>query len=130
MLIVLSCLSYRSCQSSSSQQYPVPRVVGSRSALSVLLPVPDAVHSMLPLSSSPTSFTVTPVFFNIGINEMATLAESLGNTRPQDKSNLDNFERVNEYYYRFRKLHFPTEAPGNRGMIIIRCLLCIWYHHC
>jgi inositol polyphosphate-4-phosphatase len=46
---------------------------------------------------------------------MATLAESLGNTRPQDKSNLDNYERVNEYYYRFRKLHLPSEPPGQRG---------------
>jgi hypothetical protein len=128
VLIVFSCLSYRSSQSCSSQQYPVPRVVGSRSALSVLLPVPDAVHSMLPLSPSSTSFTVTPVFFNIGINEMATLAESLGNTRPQDKSNLDNYERVNEYYYRFRKLHFPAEAPGQRGRIIICCSLCVCYH--
>ncbi|PSN35360.1 hypothetical protein C0J52_11509 [Blattella germanica] len=105
----------KSSPSNSSQTYPLPRVVGSRSALTVLLPVPDAVHSMLPLSPSSTSFAVTPVFFNVGINEMATLAESLGNTRPQDKSNLDNYERVNEYYYRFRKLHLPTEPPGQRG---------------
>ncbi|XP_069701186.1 inositol polyphosphate-4-phosphatase type I A isoform X3 [Periplaneta americana] len=105
----------KSSPSGAPQQHPIPRVVGSRSALTVLLPVPDAVHSMLPLSPSPTSFIVTPVFFNVGINEMATLAESLGNTRPQDKSNLDNFERVNEYYYRFRKLHLPSEPPGQRG---------------
>ncbi|KAJ9586081.1 hypothetical protein L9F63_020278, partial [Diploptera punctata] len=107
--------SQKTSPSSSSQPYPLPRVVGSRSALTVLLPVPDAVHSMLPLSPASTSFTVMPVFFNVGINEMATLAESLGNTRPQDKSNLDNFERVNEYYYRFRKLHLPAEPPGQRG---------------
>jgi inositol polyphosphate-4-phosphatase len=49
---------------------------------------------------------------------MATLAESLGSTRPQDKSNLDNYERVNEYYYRFRKLHLPADPPGQRGKII------------
>ncbi|XP_021932968.1 type I inositol 3,4-bisphosphate 4-phosphatase isoform X2 [Zootermopsis nevadensis] len=107
--------SSKSCLPSSPQQHPVPRVVGSRSALTVVLPVPDSVHSMLPLSQSSRSFTVTPVFFNVGINEMATLAESLGNTRPQDKSNLDNYERVNEYYHRFRKLHLPADLPGQRG---------------
>lgn len=85
--------------------------------------MPDAVYSMLPLSS--TSFTVTPVFFNVGINEMATLAESLGNTRPQDKSNLDNYERVNEYYYRFRKLHLPSEPTGQRGKVILCCAVVI-----
>jgi hypothetical protein len=73
---------------------------------------------MLPLSHSSSSFTVTPVFFNVGINEMATLAESLGNTRPQDKSNLDNYERVIEYYYRFRKLHLPSDPPGQRGKML------------
>ncbi|KAK7792356.1 hypothetical protein R5R35_009959 [Gryllus longicercus] len=101
-----------------SQQQPMPRVVGSRTALTVYLPVPDNVHSLLPLTSPSTpavSFNVTPVFFNVGINEMATLAESLGNTRPQDKSNLDNYERLNEYYHRFRKLHLPVEPPGQRG---------------
>jgi inositol polyphosphate-4-phosphatase len=74
---------------------------------------------MLPLSqSSSLSFTVTPVYYNVGINEMATLAESLGNTRPQDKSNLDNYERVNEYYHRFRKLHLPADPPGQRGKML------------
>jgi len=124
--LLLCCLFYRSSASSASQQPPVPRVVGSRSSLTVLLPVPDAVYSMLPLSS--TSFTVTPVFFNVGINEMATLAENLGNTRPQEKSNLDNYERVNEYYYRFRKLHLPSEPPGQRGEVIIHCTVCL--HSC
>ncbi|KAJ8866130.1 hypothetical protein PR048_033654 [Dryococelus australis] len=104
--------------SSSSTPDLLPRVCGSRVALTVLLPVSDAVHSLLPLTSSATvSFHITPVFFNVGINEMATLAESLGNTRPQEKSNLDNYERLNEYYHRFRKLdlHLPSESPGHRG---------------
>ncbi|XP_075229404.1 inositol polyphosphate-4-phosphatase type I A isoform X2 [Lycorma delicatula] len=91
----------------------IPRVVGSRSAITVLLPVPDAVHSLLPLSTpSALSFHVTPVFFNVGINEMATLAESLCDTRPQERSNVDNFDRVNQYFHRFRKLNIPTEKRG------------------
>lgn len=86
-------------------EIPVPRVVGTRSALTVLLPVPDTVYSMVPLKydqHSSVSFHVTPVFFNVGINEMATLAESLGNNKQQDKSNVDNFERLNLYYHRFK----------------------------
>lgn len=78
-------------------------MIGSRAALGILLPVPENVFSALPLSLMHT-FRVTPIFFNIGINEMATLAESLGGTRPQEQSNIDNFDKLNEYYHRFRKL--------------------------
>ncbi|XP_066586693.1 inositol polyphosphate-4-phosphatase type I A isoform X2 [Prorops nasuta] len=98
-------------------QLPLPRVVGSRSALTVILPVPDAIYSLLPLvpsSRQTLSFHVTPVFFNIGINEMASLAESLGIAKHQEKSNMDNFERLNEYYLRFKKLNLPTEPASTR----------------
>ena len=69
----------------------IPRVTGSRSALRVLLPVPglikflwlfflpvnknlfpfpDWVYTLLPLQEIKTmTFNITPVFFNIGINE-------------------------------------------------------------
>lgn len=100
------------------QEQVTPRVTGTGSSLCVSLPVPDAVHSLLPLSSSPAApltFHVTPVFFNIGINEMATLAESLGATKPQERSNVDNFDRLNQYYHRFRKLNIPTERRGKRN---------------
>lgn len=98
-------------------QLPLPRVLGSRAALTVMLPVPDAIYSLLPLvpsSRQTLSFNVTPVFFNVGINEMASLAESLGTTKPQEKSNMDNFDRLNEYYLRFRKLNLPTEPMSTR----------------
>ncbi|XP_025160514.1 type I inositol 3,4-bisphosphate 4-phosphatase isoform X5 [Harpegnathos saltator] len=98
-------------------QLPLPRVVGSRSALTVILPVPDTIYSLLPLvpsSRQTLSFNVTPVFFNVGINEMASLAESLGTTKPQEKSNMDNFDRLNEYYLRFKKLNLPTEPASTR----------------
>ncbi|CAL7944180.1 unnamed protein product [Xylocopa violacea] len=98
-------------------QQPLPRVLGSRAALTVILPVPDAIYSLLPLvpsSRQTISFNVTPVFFNVGINEMASLAESLGTTKPQEKSNIDNFERLNEYYLRFKKLNLPTETSSTR----------------
>ncbi|XP_006615511.1 inositol polyphosphate-4-phosphatase type I A isoform X2 [Apis dorsata] len=98
-------------------QQPLPKVLGSRAALTVILPVPDAIYSLLPLvpsSRQTISFNVTPVFFNVGINEMASLAESLGTTKPQEKSNMDNFERLNEYYLRFKKLNLPTETSSTR----------------
>lgn len=109
--------SYRVEGKSNAFQLPVPRVVGSRSALTVILPVPDAIYSLLPLvpsSRQTLSFNVTPVFFNVGINEMASLAESLGTTKPQEKSNMDNFDRLNEYYLRFKKLSLPTEPTSTR----------------
>lgn len=102
------------CPPNTRNSQLVPRVTGSRSALGVFLPVPDAVYSLLPMSatSAPINFHVTPVFFNIGINEMATLAESLGATKPQERSNVDNFDRLNQYYHRFRKLNVPSEKRG------------------
>ncbi|XP_046998595.1 inositol polyphosphate-4-phosphatase type I A isoform X1 [Schistocerca americana] len=113
-----NCRSGSQQQEAGQPQLPAPRVTGSRTALTVLLPVPDAVYSMLPLShpgADTVSFNITPVYFNIGINEMATLAESLGSTRPQEKSNVDNFDRLNEYYHRFRKLNIPADMAGHRG---------------
>lgn len=94
---------------------PMPKISGNRNALTVFLPVPDAVYTLLPTRQS-VSFNVTPVFFNIGINEMATLAESLGATRPQERSNVDNFDRLNEYYIRYKKINMPVfNVPNNRS---------------
>lgn len=87
----------------------MPRIIGSKNSLCVLLPVPDIIQSLLP-SKTIAPFRVTPVFFNIGINEMATIAENLGNTKPQDRSNIDNFERLNEYYSRYRKLSLSNNG--------------------
>jgi inositol polyphosphate-4-phosphatase len=38
-------------------------------------------------------FTITPVLFNVGINEKASIAEKLGQTGPQEKNNSDNFRK-------------------------------------
>lgn len=91
----------------------MPRVIGSKNSLCVLLPVPDLIQSLLP-SKTITPFRVTPVFFNIGINEMATIAENLGNTKPQDSSNIDNFERLNEFCSRYRKLNLSNNDDYDR----------------
>lgn len=98
--------------SPAMEPHPTPKVGGTRNALTVSLPVPDSLYSLIPTKQT-VSFHVTPVFFNIGINEMATVAESIGATRPQERSNIDNFERLNEYYLRYKKLNIPESSLGS-----------------
>uniref|UniRef100_A0A182N1G6 phosphatidylinositol-3,4-bisphosphate 4-phosphatase n=1 Tax=Anopheles dirus TaxID=7168 RepID=A0A182N1G6_9DIPT len=94
---------------------PVPRVTGSRQALRVLLPVPESVFCHLPTKEA-VSFRVTPVFFNIGINEKATVAETLGYTREQHRSNWDNYDRLKQYHSRYRKVPFNFVNPHCSAM--------------
>ncbi|XP_035910435.1 inositol polyphosphate-4-phosphatase type I A isoform X2 [Anopheles stephensi] len=89
---------------------PLPRVTGSRQALRVLLPVPESVFCHLPTKEA-VNFRVTPVFFNIGINEKATVAETLGFTREQHRSNWDNYDRLKQYHSRYRKVPFNFVNP-------------------
>lgn len=48
---------------------------------------------------------------------MATLAETIGATRPQECSNSDNFERLNEYYLRYKKLNIPESNLNTNGRV-------------
>lgn len=94
------------------QQLQQPRVSGNRSGLRVVLPVPEHVMSLLPnqqIPNDPPSFRVTPVLFNIGINEEASLAEKLGTDGPQTRNNQDSYERLAQYYHRFKKLPLPQD---------------------
>nr|CAH7757510.1 unnamed protein product [Callosobruchus chinensis] len=100
----------------ATEPYPTPKVGGTRTALTVSLPVPDTLYSLIPTRQT-LSFHVTPVFFNIGINEMATIAESIGATRPQERSNMDNFERLNEYFLRYKKLNIPESNVSSGRML-------------
>lgn len=117
--------------------FPLPRVTGSRSSLKVMLPVPDYVYTMLPLEQvrgsdskrdwllkmnvfpqiKTMTFTVTPVLFNIGINEKASMAARMpGANAPQEKNNLDNFKTLHEYHRRFKRLQLPTmQQSGMTG---------------
>ena len=75
----------------------------------MLLPVPDYVYTMLPLEKmKTTTFSITPVFFNVGINEKATIAHKMGYNGPQEKNNVDNFKMLAEYCRRYRKLNLDT----------------------
>ncbi|XP_068243281.1 inositol polyphosphate-4-phosphatase type I A isoform X3 [Palaemon carinicauda] len=98
----------------TTYELPTPCVSGNRSGLRVVLPVPEHLLSLLPTKNSqqpsdPPSFCVTPVLFNIGINEEASLAEKLGTDGPQTRNNLDSFDRLSQYYHRFKKLPLPQE---------------------
>ena len=80
----------------------------------VLLPVPDYVYTMLPLDQMKTmTFSITPVLFNVGINEKATLAHKMGLNGPQEKNNIDNFKALAEYYRRYKKLNLNTSTSKN-----------------
>ncbi|XP_055548237.1 inositol polyphosphate-4-phosphatase type I A isoform X2 [Wyeomyia smithii] len=110
-LATVSFTLVRSNIQRDSKASPLPRVVGSRQALSVLLPVPESVFCHLPTKES-VSFKVTPVFFNIGINEKATLAETLGYTKEQHRSNWDNYDRLKQYHIRYKKIPFNFINPS------------------
>ena len=106
------------CNFRDKKSHPIPRVVGSRQLMTVLLPVPDVVYTILPKNETIT-FKVTPVFFNIGINEKATLSETLGYTREQHRSNWDNFDRLKQYHIRFKKLNLTNAtAKSNVGDLL------------
>ena len=72
-----------------------------------MLPVPDWVYTILPLQDIKTmTFTITPVFFNIGINEQATIADKLGLNGTQERNNSDNFKILIDYVRRYKKMNF------------------------
>uniref|UniRef100_A0A1A9W218 phosphatidylinositol-3,4-bisphosphate 4-phosphatase n=1 Tax=Glossina brevipalpis TaxID=37001 RepID=A0A1A9W218_9MUSC len=98
--------------SNDQNAIPLPRITGSRQSLHIQLPVPEHVYMLLPTKQM-LNFKFTPVFFNIGINEKATLAETLGQTRDQHRSNWDNYIRLKQYYSRYRKLTLTVpETPS------------------
>lgn len=97
-----------------SSNIPMPRLTGSRNNLTVFLPVPESVYCILPTKEMVT-FKVTPVFFNIGINEKATLSETLGYTREQHRSNWDNFDRLKLYFIRYKKLNLIVPDTPSRN---------------
>merc|ERR1712024_337979 len=82
--------------------------------MKVLLPAPDWAFNILQDIKSIT-FTITPVFFNVGINEKATLAEKLGLNGPQEKNNSDDFRILADYVRRYKKMKlFTAERRENR----------------
>ena len=102
----------------SISSFPLPRATGSRTNLKVMLPVPDWVYTILPLQEIRTmTFTITPIFFNIGINEKATIAEKLGQNGPQERNNSDNFKILTDYIRRYKKMNLFSLAEKKESNI-------------
>ena len=102
----------------SISSFPLPQITGSRTNMRVLLPVPDWVYTVLPLQDIPTmTFTITPIFFNIGINEQATIADKLGLNGAQERNNSDNFRILNDYFRRYKKLNLFSLSAKHEGNI-------------
>lgn len=122
----------------------IPQVAGNRGNITVQIPVSDSLYNkftnkevilniiiyivlliqlLIFYNLQHLSFTITAVFFNIGINEKATLAEALGETTPQYHSNNDNLDRLFKYYYKYNKI-FPTDPTApNRGIFCYTYLI-------
>ncbi|KAF8784630.1 Inositol polyphosphate-4-phosphatase type I A like protein [Argiope bruennichi] len=98
---------------SSASCNPQPRIEGSRLFLRVFIPAPPSVIALLPADChNGYRFTVSSVFFNIGINEQATLAEKFGDTSLQDKINQDSLSLLKEHFSRFQRTAKAQKGHG------------------
>ena len=79
-----------------------------------MLPAPDWVCTMISAQDIKTlTFTVSPIFFNIGINEQATIADKLGQNEAQERNNSDNLKILADYVRRYNKIK-PEDEIRNR----------------
>ena len=51
-------------------------------------------------------FNIIPVFFNVGVDHHAELAERFGLNGPQEKNNSDNFKILVEYVRKFKQKNY------------------------
>ncbi|XP_015929967.1 inositol polyphosphate-4-phosphatase type I A [Parasteatoda tepidariorum] len=98
---------------STASESPQPRIEGSRLFLYVFIPAPQSIINMLPAEQqNGCRFTVSSVFFNIGINERATLAEKFGDTSLQEKINQDSFSLLKDFFSRFQRTAKMEKSHG------------------
>jgi len=95
-------------KNSSNDQIPLmPVVSGSRSNLKVMIPLPFWATQPQPLQYIKNmKFNIIPVFFNIGIDGQAQIAEKQGLNGPQEKNNSDNFKILVEYVRKFKQKNY------------------------
>lgn len=90
-----------------------------------MIPVPPTVFSALPSSASRLGlieFQLIPIFFNIGVNEQALLADKFGDMSIVNATNLQSFERLDIYHRQYQKLmveHFPGKS--NTHFVLSKC---------
>ena len=62
-------------------------------------------------------FQLIPIFFNIGINEQAVLADKFGDMSAVNATNNESFERLQSYHRRFQKI-MSNQSPGGKSAFI------------
>ncbi|XP_041359841.1 inositol polyphosphate-4-phosphatase type I A-like isoform X1 [Gigantopelta aegis] len=89
----------------------------NRHSICVSLPLPKTSFSKLPENLQKNKIKITPVFFNIGINEQATLAEKFGNTSTQERINAESIAKVFNYYEDYVRHFGEPENKSGPGSV-------------
>lgn len=86
-----------------------------RHCVCVSIPLQDEMFNKLPNElQRGGKVNVTPVLFNIGINEQASLADKIGDTSLQEKINTENVTKVISYLEKYEKI-FGSLDKGKSG---------------
>ncbi|XP_052089597.1 inositol polyphosphate-4-phosphatase type I A-like isoform X6 [Mytilus californianus] len=90
-----------------------------RHGLIVTVPVKAELFERLPDPlQKGKHINITPVFFNIGINEQATVAERFGDTSLQEKLNFDNYGILYRYIEKYQsKIGDPDDGKTGLGTV-------------
>ncbi|XP_071124608.1 inositol polyphosphate-4-phosphatase type I A-like isoform X14 [Mytilus edulis] len=90
-----------------------------RHCLVVTVPVKQELFERLPDPlQRGKDINITPVFFNIGINEQATVAERFGDTSLQEKINFDNYGILYRYIEKYQvKIGDPDDGKTGLGTV-------------
>ncbi|VDI01179.1 inositol polyphosphate-4-phosphatase [Mytilus galloprovincialis] len=90
-----------------------------RHCLVVTVPVKQELFERLPDPlQRGKDINITPVFFNIGINEQATVAERFGDTSLQEKINFDNYGILYRYIEKYQvKIGDPDNGKTGLGTV-------------
>lgn len=93
-----------------------------RHRIRVDVPVPEILYRKLPEPLiQGEAIHVTPVFFNVGINEQASLAERFGDTTLQEKINTDSMAKVFTYKDRYLSVFADADGKGGTGSLTDLC---------
>ncbi|KAK3099607.1 hypothetical protein FSP39_006978 [Pinctada imbricata] len=98
----LSHVTFKLTKSASPEDSPVVTLDGH--CICVEIPIQeDSFHKLPEGLQKGDLISITPVFFNVGINEQASLAEKLGDTSLQERTNADNVAKVFSYIEKYQK---------------------------
>ncbi|OWF44824.1 type I inositol 3,4-bisphosphate 4-phosphatase-like isoform X2 [Mizuhopecten yessoensis] len=94
----------------------------NRHRVRVEVPVPEVLYKKLPDSlAQGQAIHVTPVLFNVGINEQASLAERFGDTTLQEKINTESMAKVFSYKEKYLTAIGDQDGKGGSGSLTDLC---------